>query len=607
MNFISVEYIIFLTFSVLVCANLNNKNKIYFLLFSSYVFYSFWDFRFLILILISTSVDYFVSNQMYIKKSLATRKALLFISIFVNLSILFIFKYFEFFIESFMRFGFVTDSTLFNSLNIILPVGISFYTFQTISYTVDVYNNKIKPEKNFIVFATFVCFFPQLVAGPIERAGYLIPQLKNSRKLDNKLIFNSLYLIFQGFVFKTVIADNLSKIVEALYFEPLHTSSTYLLIGSICFSLQIYCDFAGYSRIARGSAGLLGVKLSKNFNFPYLSTSIQDFWRRWHITLSFWFRDYLYIPIGGNKNKIIKNIFNLLVTMTIAGLWHGAAWNFVLWGFLFGCILSLRYFKTIFNFEYKDLFVILFSVFLIYQSFVKPITYNYFEKYSVIIEENSIYNYIKFPADGRCLNSVDDIKNISIPGIEIKSVYFPSSFKCHNAVMGVSSETIVNTNEVLFIIGNNEILPLFITRKTGTIFLIFVLFFQRKYKTKRLSILSTFLLVNFLWVPFRIGGVENILNFFKYLLINNPILGSPPTEHWSRLLNIENGNYLSTTSAKFLFPIFIFVIIELIDYKRLKNIDIFNKKFAILTINLYFLLIILFSSREYSPFIYFQF
>ena len=164
-----------------------------------------------------------------------------------------------------------------------------------------------------------------------------------------------------------------------MYYEPVNTSSTYLFIASICFSLQIYCDFAGYSRIARGSAGLLGVELSKNFNFPYLASSVQDFWRRWHITLSLWFRDYLYIPIGGNKNKIIKNIFNLLITMTIAGLWHGAAWNFILWGFLYGLILSLRYFKNIFNFEFKDFIILSFCIFLIYQNFVKPTTYNYFE------------------------------------------------------------------------------------------------------------------------------------------------------------------------------------------------------------------------------------
>ena len=319
-----------------------------------------------------------------------------------------------------MRFGFFdSQAQAFNSLNIILPVGISFYTFQTISYTVDVYNKKIQPEDNFFVFATFVCFFPQLVAGPIERAENLIPQIKTSKTFEKSLIKPSIYLILQGFVLKAVVADNLSKIVENLYLEITNTSSTYLLIGTVCFSIQIYCDFAGYSRIARGSAGLLGIQLSQNFNFPYLSKSIQEFWRRWHITLSFWFRDYLYIPLGGNRKTIIRNIFNLIFTMTIAGLWHGAAWNFVLWGLLYGFFLSSRYFQNITKIGFKDLFFILLAILCIYQSFVKPYSFDYFERYDVKIEEASIYNYFNFPADGRCLNSFDDIKQIEIPETQI--------------------------------------------------------------------------------------------------------------------------------------------------------------------------------------------
>ena len=207
-----------------------------------------------------------------------------------------------------------------------------------------------------ITFANYVCFFPQLVAGPIERASVLIPRLKNFENKNNFDIQN-LYLIGQGLVMKAVVADNISIVVENIYKEIENSSSSYLLIGAICFSVQIYCDFAGYSRIARGSAGLLGVKLSTNFNSPYASKTIQEFWSRWHITLSSWFRDYLYIPLGGNRKKVIRNIFNLLLTMLIAGLWHGASWNFVIWGFLYGIILSLRYTKQIIGINYKDLFV----------------------------------------------------------------------------------------------------------------------------------------------------------------------------------------------------------------------------------------------------------
>ena len=319
MNFVSIEYLIFLILCVIITKLLNEKFKYLFLLISSYIFYSFWDFRFLSLIIVSTLNDYFISKKIDSCQESLKRKLLLSCSIFINLSILFTFKYFNFFVDSFMRFGFFNNQlNAFNTLNIILPVGISFYTFQTISYTIDVYKKKIKPEKNFIVFATFVCFFPQLVAGPIERAKNLIPQIKESKVLDKKLFKESIYLIFQGLVLKSVVADNLSKVVDNLYFEVSNTSSTYLFIGTLCFSAQIYCDFAGYSRIARGSAGLLGIKLSRNFDFPYLATSIQEFWRRWHITLSFWFRDYVYIPLGGSRKSFVRNVLNLVITMTVA-------------------------------------------------------------------------------------------------------------------------------------------------------------------------------------------------------------------------------------------------------------------------------------------------
>ena len=608
MNFISFEYIVFLIVCIFISRLINNEYRIVFLLLSSYVFYSFWDYRFLSLILISTVTDFFISKKIYSALKIRDKKILLSLSILINLSILFTFKYFNFFIDSFLRFGLFDDQAqAFSSLNIILPVGISFYTFQTISYTVDVYNHKIKPEDNFFVFATFVCFFPQLVAGPIERAENLIPQIKTSTTLEKSLLKPSLYLILQGFVLKTVVADNLSKVVENLYQEITNTSSTYLLIGTICFSIQIYCDFAGYSRIARGSAGLLGIQLSQNFNFPYLSKSIQEFWRRWHITLSFWFRDYLYIPLGGNRKTIIRNIFNLIFTMTIAGLWHGAAWNFVLWGFLYGLYLSSRYFQNIIKVRFKDLFFILLAIACIYQSFIKPYSFDYFERYGVTIEETSIYNYFNFPADGRCLNSFDDIKRIEIPDIQITYEYVPSSFKCHSAVMAVNSETFKSQNELIVFVGKNELIPIFITRKIATVMLIVFFIFQKRFQSNFISIISTFFITNLMWIPFRVGGIGNITNFLKGLWINNPILGTPPTEHWTRLLSIDNGNYLSLTSSKFIFPITIFVIMELIDFRVCKNLNQVKETNYVLVLNFFFILILLFSARTYSPFIYFQF
>ena len=264
---------------------------------------------------------------------------------------------------------------------------------------------------------------------------------------------------------KAVVADNISIVVENIYKEIENSSSSYLLIGAICFSVQIYCDFAGYSRIARGSAGLLGVKLSTNFNSPYASKTIQEFWSRWHITLSSWFRDYLYIPLGGNRKKVIRNIFNLLLTMLIAGLWHGASWNFVIWGFLYGIILSLRYTKQIIGINYKDLFVILLLLIGTYKIFYQPHTNNYFEIYQVELPENSIYSILDFPADGRCMNNLSSLGNFDDKNINYKIEKIDSSFKCHNRIMGVSSEILESNKELVFIVGNNELIPTQITRE----------------------------------------------------------------------------------------------------------------------------------------------
>ena len=607
MNFVSLEYFLFFICVLLVLKILPNKFKTVILLISSYVFYSFWDYRFLVLILISTISDFIISNLIHKESKFYRRKILLLWSIFVNLSILFTFKYFNFFIDAFLRFGFANnDQMFFNTLEIILPVGISFYTFQTMSYTIDVYKNEIQPETNFITFSLFVCFFPQLVAGPIERASSLLPQLKKPAEkisLSNKK--KAIYLITQGIVFKSVIADNISNVVESIYLEFQFASSSYLTIAIFCFCIQIYCDFAGYSRIARGSALFLGITLSQNFNFPYLATSISDFWRKWHITLSFWFRDYLYIPLGGNRNKVVKNIFNLLFTMLVAGLWHGAGWNFILWGFLYGLILSLRYVKNIIKVDAKDLIFALFFSFLFFQIAIKPITFDYFERYNVEISENSIYNFFPYPADGRCMNSITFLNNLEIENVEIVYEEVKSSYKCHNAVYGVSTEEIPQNSSLTIYRGKNELLPFFLTREIFLILLLGIFLLQKKYSFKIIKRIATFSTVALLWVPFRIEGFENIKNIFYGLFHNNSIV-IPPTEHWSRLLNIENSNYLSLLSSKFMFPITIFLLVEFIDYKT-KNLDSISSTKYVLLINCYLILILLFSARNYAPFIYFQF
>ena len=311
----------------------------YLLLVASYVFYGFWDERFLILILISTIVDFTIGKKLYATKG-THRKLLVTLSIVVNLGILAFFKYFNFFADSlvnfFQIFGWSVDQP---TLNIILPVGISFYTFQTLSYTIDIYRNQLKPCRRFLDFALFVAFFPQLVAGPIERAKKLLPQITTARKIDLAQINAGIYLVIWGLFKKIVIADNMALIANDIFNNHQQHSGFDLYIGIFAFALQIYGDFSGYTDIARGIAKMMGFELMLNFKLPYFALSPSDFWNRWHISLSSWLRDYLYIPLGGNRFGSFNTLRNLALTMLLGGLWHGAAWNFVLWGAFHGFIL----------------------------------------------------------------------------------------------------------------------------------------------------------------------------------------------------------------------------------------------------------------------------
>ena len=309
------------------------KNQNFLIVIASYFFYGLWDWRFMSLIFASTTIDYFIAKQLNKQNSNQVRKQLLWLSLGVNLGVLGFFKYCNFFLENFINaFSFLGTSLSPFSLKIILPVGISFYTFQTLSYTIDVYRKKINPTNDFIAFAAFVSFFPQLVAGPIERATNLLPQFSKQRIFNYHKAVNGLRQILWGLFKKIVIADSCAEYVN-YYFEvpSLHMGSD-LYLGVLFFAFQIYGDFSGYSDIAIGTSKLFGFDLMKNFNYPYFSRDIAEFWRRWHISLSTWFRDYLYIPLGGSRVNMLLKIRNVFVIFLVSGFWHGANWTFIVWG-----------------------------------------------------------------------------------------------------------------------------------------------------------------------------------------------------------------------------------------------------------------------------------
>ncbi len=308
-----------------------------FLLVVSYFFYGWWDPRFLVLILFSSVTDLLIGRMLDKSKGTARRKLLLLLSMGLNLGLLGTFKYYDFFVSSFAELltglGFQPH---ISTLQIILPVGISFYTFQTMSYTIDIYRRQIRSTKDPITFLAFVSFFPQLVAGPIERARDLLPQFERERQLSYDAARNALRQILWGFFKKIAIADNCAPLVNTIFeLEPSETSGITLFFGAFFFAFQIYGDFSGYSDIAIGTARLLGFNLTQNFAYPYFSRSISEFWRRWHISLSSWFRDYVYIPLGGSRSEG-QRMRNLMITFAVSGLWHGANWTFIVWGILHG-------------------------------------------------------------------------------------------------------------------------------------------------------------------------------------------------------------------------------------------------------------------------------
>lgn len=343
MSFISLEFFVFSIVIFSLYFILRQPVRWMLLLAGSYLFYIVGNGNYVVILIFSTVTDFWIARQLVKTDRVIHRKLLLSTSLFLNLSVLFFFKYYNFFSS---EIG--TWATALNidcappTLNLILPIGISFYTFQALSYTIDVYRGKIKPETNLGIFATFIVFFPQLVAGPIERASNLLPQISQQFSFDENRIVSGLRLALWGFFKKVVIADRLSIYVNNVYASPEDFSGQMLLVATVFFAFQIYCDFSGYSDIAIGVARILGIRLMTNFRQPYFSQSIREFWRRWHISLSQWFRDYVYIPLGGNRVSFRRNLINLLIVFVLSGLWHGASWTFVIWGAIHGGIIVLE-------------------------------------------------------------------------------------------------------------------------------------------------------------------------------------------------------------------------------------------------------------------------
>jgi alginate O-acetyltransferase complex protein AlgI len=352
MLFNSIEFLIFLPIVLLLywLLNKNLKAQNSLLLLASYIFYGWWDWRFLFLIFFSSSVDFLVGILLEKQKVQSKRRLIFLLSCFVNIIFLGFFKYFNFFIHSFVvAFGGLGIPLHDTTLKIILPIGISFYTFQSLSYTIDVYRRNLAVTRKYIDFLAFVSFFPHMVAGPIQKAGYLLPQIQKKRVFDKALAKDGLRQMLWGFFKKIVIADNCASIVDYTFANYHNINSSGLILGAVYFAFQIYSDFSGYTDIATGVAKLFGIRFTQNFSVPYFSRDIAEFWRRWHISLSSWFKEYVYIPLGGSRCNKAKRIRNILITFTLSGLWHGANWTYLFWGFLNG----LYYIPLMLSNKYK--------------------------------------------------------------------------------------------------------------------------------------------------------------------------------------------------------------------------------------------------------------
>lgn len=455
MLFNSIAFLLFFPIFLIVFFNLHGKYRLLFTLASSYLFYGWWDYRFLFLIILSTMVNFYfgvLCNRIINKNSL---KLVLWANLVFNLGMLAIFKYLNFFIDSFYKtFTLLGLKADVPTLNIILPVGISFFTFQGLSYVLDVYWGKIKPEKKFLNLAVYISLFPQLVAGPIVRASDFLPQLRKDSKFSNSRFFKGFELMLFGYFQKVVIADSIAPVVDRLLASPGNETSISLLFGVFLFSFQIYCDFSGYSLIAIGCGRIMGYDFGVNFNRPYLARDFSDFWRRWHISLSSWLRDYLYIPLGGNRKGSKRTSINLLLTMLLGGLWHGASWNFVVWGGLHGFFLIFqRFFKHIEIKENNYIFIIL-KIFIV--NILVCFTWIFFRADSFEYALSIISNIVDF--DGLSILNVPSkflvlkalILILCLFIIEIYNEFFYN--KKHNMIINSFSSKILRASFILLLI-----------------------------------------------------------------------------------------------------------------------------------------------------------
>lgn len=467
MLFNSIEFLFFLPIVFVLYWFVFNKQlraQNILLLLASYLFYGWWDWRFLFLLLISTCLDYFVALAIQNSQDVSKRKLFLGISLIGNLGMLGFFKYYNFFVQSWIdawsSIGVTVEAT---TLNIILPVGISFYTFQTLSYTIDVYRNEMKPTKNFIDFAAFVTFFPQLVAGPIERASHLLPQFYKSRVFDYQNAVLGCKLIVWGMFKKVVVADNCAFFVTKIFDNPEAYSSGELFVGMVFFAFQIYGDFSGYSDIAIGLSKLFGFDLMVNFKFPYFSRDIAEFWRRWHISLSTWFRDYIYIPLGGSKGTMGLQIRNVMIIFLVSGFWHGANWTYVVWG-VFHAVLFLP--LLLFNVNRSHLIT-------------KSYGWIDFAKISATFFIVCV-GWVFFRADSiasafQYLAHMFELKRLSL------SLFYSTNANLMIFALSTLAIMIVSLQELIWVINKREVPKL---SSVGTLILVLLIFFMGSFKNQ---------------------------------------------------------------------------------------------------------------------------
>jgi alginate O-acetyltransferase complex protein AlgI len=410
MLFNSFDFLFFFPIVTFLFFILPHALRKYFLLAASAIFYCYFIPIYLLLLIFIILVDYFAALQ--IEKSILHKKKWLYCSLIANIGVLAIFKYYNFFIANFNA-AFHIDLYL---LKLILPIGLSFHTFQAMAYTIDVYKEKLKPERDIFTYALYVLFYPQLVAGPIERPLNLLPQLNTKQKFSAQNLLDGLRLMLWGFFKKLVIADNLSLIVDAVYKSPLEYHWYIVLLSIFLFSIQIYCDFSGYTDIARGCARVLGIDLMINFNKPLLSKNIREFWQRWHISLSTWFRDYVYIEMGGNKKGLLIQVFLIMVVFILSGFWHGAGWNFIIWGTLhaFFLIAHIIFFGKENDSKIKSFNKYLVKIFkIIALNFLVAYSFIFFRNESLINAKNIIYQSLNFKQTN---SNVDQLLNLPIMG-----------------------------------------------------------------------------------------------------------------------------------------------------------------------------------------------